>query len=78
MSVWYRDAKCKEELEGWNLAFENNLVRYSARVVPPEAIFQRTAKVSCVISYGRLGGERCGSHSVKVFFFLSEQIHFLQ
>ncbi len=40
-----RDKKSKEELEGWNLDFEDKLVQYSARVVPPEVIYQKNAKV---------------------------------
>lgn len=45
----YRDAKSSEELEGWNLEFDNKLVRYTARVLPAETIFQQKAKVAVFV-----------------------------
>jgi hypothetical protein len=39
--LFFRDAKCATELNGWNIDFENSLVQYSARVLPDEAIFQK-------------------------------------
>ena len=36
----YSNPKCAAELDGWNLEFDQNLVSYSARVLPTETIMQ--------------------------------------
>ena len=45
-----RDPKCKAELDGWNLVFDDKLVRFGARVLPPEKIFQKDSEVREVSS----------------------------
>ena len=32
---------CASELDGWNLTFDDKLVQYDARVLPPETIIQK-------------------------------------
>lgn len=41
-----RDQKCATELDGWNLNFEDRLLEYTARVLPPEKIYQKHAQFS--------------------------------
>jgi hypothetical protein len=36
----FSNSKCAAELDGWNLEFDQNLVSYSARVLPTEVIMQ--------------------------------------
>jgi hypothetical protein len=43
---YYSKPDIKEELEGWNLQFDPNLLKFQARVLPPEKIYQRSATVS--------------------------------
>lgn len=41
-----QDPKCAKELDGWNLTFDDKLVEYQARVVPPEVIYQKDSKLN--------------------------------
>ena len=45
-----RDPKSKAELDGWNLMFDDQLVRFGARVLPPEKIYQKDSEVKLVFS----------------------------
>ena len=45
-----RDPKSSKELSGWNLTFDDQLLRYTARVLPQEKIMQRNGDVSLWIA----------------------------
>ena len=51
--IFFSNDKCAAELDGWNLEFDQNLVSYSARVLPTETIFQANGSK---VSRGRGGG----------------------
>lgn len=41
-----KDPKCAKELDGWNVNFDDKLVEYQARVMPPEAIYQKDSQLN--------------------------------
>ena len=42
-----RTPETKEILDGWNLEFDDTLLRYQGRVLPTETIYQQSTSVSC-------------------------------
>lgn len=42
-----RTPETKEILDGWNLEFDDMLLRYKGRVLPAETIYQQSTSVSC-------------------------------